>query len=660
MGDGFTTTLFLRNKDPRNSVRTRVVLLRNDGSEEREIPIELAAHSASRLALSNFVETPGYSSKWGGLFVESVDGPAGKVIGNAIIENYRNGIIFDVGLLGGYRYDTENTLHAAWWLPDNDTDGTLTLFNLSDQSIVVSPSIATGDFEFACEQVALRPRETKRVSLLGLMRKHNLRDVDRGSITLRYTGMSHALSPALLLANPETGFSLVSAFNAQHDRPATGQTKWHFADVFFSPDTDLGFKRTERLTAYVLLSNCTEETLAPQLKAHVVGQQGAVREVSLPTSPLLPRQTRLVNLSSFVGLGTLPGNMSHCALDVGHPGSPGDLGVTVFSLGETKDFVINSEGSVRPSTVMDSTYWDISGERVALLAVQNPSSGDVRVKTTLWYQTQAGVHSYGLPAIDLPANGSRILNLRSLVLSGIPDETGSFIPEGTVFGTLTIASEGGDSSARISGGATSFDPERGGYGIGIFPNCDFCLPGLCEECLYATPEGGVCVPSCADPFCCPPPETCAVPVNFRQTSVSSQASGTLHFEYAWNSSTGSLRDLSACTVGETVTYSPGDIPFPPPFPPLSPPNPTVGAASGTLGAGVDNHSTPGTFVKPYSARSFTATQIYWYSCPCSNGGQRVTILGPLAIVRSVSLSKNASWKFTITKSGSSATINPLP
>lgn len=159
---------------------------------------------------------------------------------------------------------------------------------------------------------------------------------------------------------------------------------------------------------------------------------------------------------------------------------------------------------------------------------------------------------------------------------------------------------------------------------------------------------------------------CAVPTNFRQTSTTSSSNGTLSFRYDWDSSTGtgvsSLADLSQCTIGEKVDYTASDLPFAsPPFPSgISPPNPTVTEGSATGGFLEDNHSTPGTFVKPYSAKTITASQIYRYRCTCKDNNAWITLLGPLSITRSVSQNTNGSWKFTITKSGQSATINPLP
>lgn len=154
---------------------------------------------------------------------------------------------------------------------------------------------------------------------------------------------------------------------------------------------------------------------------------------------------------------------------------------------------------------------------------------------------------------------------------------------------------------------------------------------------------------------------CAIPVNFRKTAASNAGGGVLHFEYKWDSNTGHLADLSQCSVGEKVDYNAAELPFAsPPFPPINPQNPTIRNVGGADGALQDNHATAGNFVKPYVAASVTASQIYRYSCPCHNAGAFETLLGPHDIVRSVSQKSNGKWKFTITKTGSSAKIDPLP
>jgi hypothetical protein len=154
----------------------------------------------------------------------------------------------------------------------------------------------------------------------------------------------------------------------------------------------------------------------------------------------------------------------------------------------------------------------------------------------------------------------------------------------------------------------------------------------------------------------------AHPTNFRQTSVNALSDGTLEFTYAWDSSTGNLADLSSCVVGEIVTYPGTSNPYTWPNPPFNraTPNPTIGNQPGTGGGFTDDHQPPNSFVQPYRASSFTATQLYRYRCDNVNRGNYVNLTRAMSIVRSVSQNADASWRYTVSKSGSSAGINPLP
>lgn len=154
---------------------------------------------------------------------------------------------------------------------------------------------------------------------------------------------------------------------------------------------------------------------------------------------------------------------------------------------------------------------------------------------------------------------------------------------------------------------------------------------------------------------------CATPTNFRETAAYDAGNGVLHFEYAWDSSSGTLSDLK-CDIGERVDYDPGDLPFPsPPFPAgISPSNPTQNSQDAALGTAYDNHITAGSFVTPYNSRSVVASQVYRFSCPCYSSGDWITIAGPHDITRSVISNGGGSWRFEVTKTGESATINPLP
>ena len=155
---------------------------------------------------------------------------------------------------------------------------------------------------------------------------------------------------------------------------------------------------------------------------------------------------------------------------------------------------------------------------------------------------------------------------------------------------------------------------------------------------------------------------CAIPKNFRQVGPAEQLSnGFLRFTYAWDSSTGNPADLdtSSCTVRERLNFPGTNSSYTWPSPPYisgytfnnpSFSEPLITASE--VGA-IDTHTQPG-FRTPYQIKMFTVKQRYQYSCLCARFGEWITMKGPINIVRSIS---NNPWKYTITKSGSSNSVN---
>jgi len=133
---------------------------------------------------------------------------------------------------------------------------------------------------------------------------------------------------------------------------------------------------------------------------------------------------------------------------------------------------------------------------------------------------------------------------------------------------------------------------------------------------------------------------------------------SLHFVYTWASSTGNLADLSNCMVSQRVTYPSSPFLYPPPYAPgfLSR-SPLVTGVAASLGIAQDNHGHP-PIVPPYApGNTFTASQEYFYTCPCVTGEVQ---LQTQPITRTISQRPDGNWKYTITKSGVTAGIDPLP
>jgi hypothetical protein len=161
----------------------------------------------------------------------------------------------------------------------------------------------------------------------------------------------------------------------------------------------------------------------------------------------------------------------------------------------------------------------------------------------------------------------------------------------------------------------------------------------------------------------------AIPTNFRQVAGYPIADGGLEFAYEWDSSSGNPADLARCSVGELVTY-PGGNPFvwgvpysnsgfdfTNPFITITPATNFMTAFS-HIGTGDDQNRPP--FVKPYAYNDFTAQQKYRFQCSNYKNNAWIDLTATNPIERLVNRLGNGIYSYTITKSGISSAINPLP
>jgi len=166
----------------------------------------------------------------------------------------------------------------------------------------------------------------------------------------------------------------------------------------------------------------------------------------------------------------------------------------------------------------------------------------------------------------------------------------------------------------------------------------------------------------------------AIPINFHQTAQSVQNGYKLHFEYAWDSDSGTLGDLNQVYMGEYVSYDNGGIVVGPGKPWTVPvPNPTITPSRATVKWGAlgmfpfgDTHSPPGNPL-PTAGPAATATGTQYYGFhdfrtdnrpDDQSHGWMVDLMGPISIVRTVvhdaPPTGPAVWLYIITKSGASA------
>src|SRR5262249_45423140 len=485
VGDGFSSTLIVRNTYTQSAVTSTPIIFTPDRSQLRLPAIQLAPNSVKKLSLEEALQSAGSTAKSGALALEMDLSQSPTIIGEMVITNYQKGLIFDLPIHSGYAGDEARALHASWWLPDENTQAVVVLFNAAEQSIRVHPAVTANFVQYTATGITLAAHEVRKVDLRDLIPRAVWREVDQGSITLSYEGPAHALLPALLISNEKNGFSLTAKFFAKRSQQnQTDTVNWHFPTVLAGvANPALGFNRGSKFTPYALLSNVTSNVIAPQLKVNFAADAQSTSSRTLPLIPLAPLETRLIDLSD-VTQDVAAKTAGSCSLQLSHLGAVGDLALHIFSVDQRKNLVFTAEGTTKASARLDSVYWNVAGDLEAMLVVENTGSSAVQAQATLMYANGDGSHaSYKLPALELPAQATRIVNLKQIINAGRPDEAGRVIAPGTTLGTVTIEATGGQNRDVLAGGSVTFDPDSGQYGVFFLPMCSpsgpgFAMPGF--------------------------------------------------------------------------------------------------------------------------------------------------------------------------------------
>ncbi len=445
---------------------------------------------------------------------------------------------------------------------------------------------------------------------------------------------------------------------------------------------------------------------------------------------LAPHETRRIDVGALQDGRTLPQSAQWASVALVTSALPDEVMAVASSYDDSLRYGTQTPFSDQLSAVWAGGQWQYDPQHDSIITAGNGGSQPTLAAFTIFYNQ--GTQKYQLEQTLQPGE-QMWMDIGKLIRESFPDKNGKSLPVDLTSGSYEVRDLTNKVFGTLFEGKIIYDRTYGHVTYGCAACCGYNIPPVlwynpigipfegteadgvlgwfpCDDSYedvsssfygawssvntsvatvdhYGTHTGVAlgstttgasgCIPDNNEHVFCPL-QSCnptgganvfATPTNFRQTSTSDNGNGDIHFNYAWDSSSGNLSDLSSCSVLETVTYpGSGNYSWSIPFPAISSTNPTILRIPGTDGTGQDDNglfNPDGTvntnFRTPYTASSFTAEQTFSYSCNHSGVISSGSLLGPLAIVRQVSQNTDGTWKFTATKPTSgSATINPLP
>jgi hypothetical protein len=472
INDGFETTLVLRNRHIRASVTVTPVLYADEGRILRLPTFTLSPNSVQMVSLSGTLAGHENRPETGALAFEFQEPGRSTFFAQVVVKNISKGLIYTFSASPGERAGMPPVaLSAPWWLRDDETQSTLALFNTSGATTLVHASVTVTETSHSFQDIPLGPHESRRLDFRKLLRENGIQDAEKGFLTVTSEGPGGTVLPALLFTNEKNGFSLTANFSPRTSSHQHEAALFHVPDLMINqPDPMMGFDPKLRFTPYALLSNTTDLPVSVQMKASFAGMgMGMPAMVTLPVSPLAPRETRVVNFSKFSASGLIPKDVNMMALELSHDGIQGDVAFQIFSVDQSGNFVLGVEAKTGAAFRNDLLYWSTLGNEDTMATVQNVTEAEISVRVTLGFAD--GKDAYKLSVLNIAPGAIAMVDLKEILMAAQPDEEGNIIPPGTNLGTARIELGKGSAGGFIMDAAV-FDPIAGTCGT----SCGPCPP----------------------------------------------------------------------------------------------------------------------------------------------------------------------------------------
>ncbi len=605
---------------------------------------------------------------------------------------------------------------SIWWLPRESASEVLIVSNNGARSVPAWIELYGSDGAASRRRLAFGPGETVKLDVRELVRSAKLEGT-LGGLRLTLDREGGFIQVAHLVYDEVGGYSaIVKPFD--RGAPAEIEDRQYVAAMVAlgNPDPVLRLPDGTVLASELMIRNASGQTLDVSLSASWradadwgVADLGAVQ--------LEANETQIVRLNKFQESGLLPRGAHWASVKLKYRGARGDLVAMNASHDPTYRYLLQSPFTDALSFSWKGGMWVVDATHNSLITAGNASDKPARVKATL--QHAAG--AFELPEKTLLPGESMWLNVRNLIQNQVLDRAGNTIPAGIASGVYEFDQVDDDMVGTLYEGKLILDSTFGqatygcanccGYdALGLLPNPlgvpvgftnqdriyveNACTGAVIERTTYGfswltgnSTIAGINSSGLVSAFSpgqttsrafinlrtpgvwqCPQQQqevsnevrACAVPTNFRRTNWFPSSDGKITITYLWDSSTGVQADLSSCIISEIVNYPTVNSTYiwPPPMA-QSTPNPSIVTGNGANAGFTDQHRPPNAFGTPYSAATFTASQVYRYTCPCANNGIPVD-MASFTITRSVSKNADGTWKYTVIKSSGETASRNLP
>jgi hypothetical protein len=421
--------------------------------------------------------------RWGdGSRIGSVWGSAtlrGEMLGGVSSKVLTENPSESLAVHGGFYEYGSKSVSSQWWLPTKNSVALFAVQNTSYGEVPLATLLYLDGRLVAGPQVTLPAGASRLFDLRELIPKSMVKKLPEvGMVRFVPLADSSSLLGRTILFDDQKGFSIPLAMrDLVAHTSATLQTA---GAPFGRPDKRLRFSKGTRFTTQLLLTNTANKSIDVKVTLDGRNAAGGPASWDLPVLGVSPLQSRVVDLDEVRTNSDSPIVDGYVGLRLTHTGSVLDLLAEAMTVDQTLRYSLDNAlyDNESVGTVYNAISFNLTGNKNTLLLIKNPSNSTLISGYRLNYEKQGLMRAYKSQPIELMPYELRVVDLKTVRDSKVPDDDGQVLPADVEFGNANIFSNrpiisgdpNYDSVAGISSSciAVCVCPEQG------------CLCNICE------------------------------------------------------------------------------------------------------------------------------------------------------------------------------------
>jgi hypothetical protein len=479
---GWNSELQLRNNALSQDLTVTPALRLADGAETSLAPVTIKPQEVTSIDIGAAISAAGSPNLVGtyGSIVLRYSSPSERVLYAALMV-HRVGypIAFHTDAMGESPDFQDGSREGIWWLPKDSTSDYLILTNQGSNPIPLALSLYNSVGKENKQRLILGAFETRRYSVRKLAQTAGLTG-SYGGIKVAATAHAGSLDTLHFLFDETAGFSaILKMFDYDPTTPLQERDYAHTGVwtqrapmlALSNPDPALAFPAGTTLHPQLFIRNTTAKPTDVALRFNW-RTASATGPAPGPALHLSPYETRLIDVTTLQGAGTLPKEANWTSVTLTTTGLPDEIVAVAASYDSSLRYGAQTPFSDQLTFKWEGGMWEYDPYHNSIITAGNGGTKPTRAAFTIFYNQ--GTQRYDLEQ-TLQPDEQMWIDVGKLVREQVPDKNGKPLPSDLTMGSYEFRDLTHTGVGTLFEGKIIYDKTYGHVTYGCSTCCGYSI-----------------------------------------------------------------------------------------------------------------------------------------------------------------------------------------